>query len=101
MNQDRKDFLSVTGVIPARLDAKETAWFLGFAAHDIPILVHSGLLKPLGHPPSNGVKYFASATLSQLRDDAQWLSRATDAIIKYWKNKNSSKTNSIPDKSLA
>ena len=33
MNQDRKDFLSVTGVIPARLDSQETAWFLGFAEH--------------------------------------------------------------------
>jgi hypothetical protein len=89
VNQDRKDFLSVTGVIPARLDSQETSWFLGFAAHDIPILVAAGLLKPLGHPPPNGVKYFASSTLAKLREDPQWLSRATDAIIKHWKNKNS------------
>jgi len=91
MNQDRKDFLSITGTIPARLDSQETAWFLGFATHDIPVLVQSGLLKPLGHPPPNGVKYFSSAALARLRDEAQWLSRATDAIVKHWKKKNTSK----------
>lgn len=91
MNNDRRDFLGVMGVIPARLDSQETAWFLGFATHDIPILVSAGLLKPLGHPPPNGVKYFASATLDKLRDDTQWLSRATDALVKYWKNKNAQK----------
>jgi hypothetical protein len=93
MNPQRKDFLSVTGVIPARLDSQETAWFLGFAAHDIPVLVRAGLLKPLGHPPPNGVKYFASATLAGLREDTQWLSRATDTLVKYWKNKNAQKEN--------
>lgn len=94
MNQDRKDFLSVTGILPARLDSQETAWFLGFSAHDIPILVTAGHLKPLGHPPPNGVKYFASSTLAKLREEPQWLSRATDAIIKHWKNKNSRKVTS-------
>lgn len=92
MNHERKDFLSVTRVIPARLDTQETAWFLGFAAHDVPILVKTGLLKPLGHPPPNGVKYFSTATLLRLRDDSHWLSRATDALVKAWKIKNSSRT---------
>lgn len=91
MNQDRKDFLSVTHVIPARLDSQETAWFLGFAAHDIPVLVRASLLKPLGHPPPNGVKYFSTSTLTRLREDTQWLSKATDALIKHWKDKNNSK----------
>jgi hypothetical protein len=92
MNPQRKDFLSVTGVIPARLDSQEAAWFLGFSNHDIPVLIRTGLLKPLGHPPPNGVKYFASATLASLREDTQWLSRATDALTKCWKNKNASKS---------
>lgn len=91
MNNDRKDFLTVTRIIPARLDSQETAWLLGFAAHDIPILVSNGLLKPLGHPEQNGIKYFASSTLDQLRQDTHWLSRATDTIIKHWKNKNATK----------
>lgn len=73
MNAERKDFLSVMRLPPARLDVQETAWYLGFAAHDVPVLVAAGLLKPLGHPPPNGVKYFAVVTLAQLRDDPQWL----------------------------
>jgi hypothetical protein len=88
MNPERKDFLSVTKLIPARLDSQETAWFLGFAVHDIPILIRAGLLKPLGHPQPNGVKYFAATNLVRLREDAQWLSRATDAIAKHWQSKN-------------
>ena len=91
MNPQRKDFLGIASLIPARLNSQETAWFLGFSAHDIPILVLAGFLKPLGHPTPNAVKYFSSATLARLREDTQWLSRATDTISKYWKGKNSAK----------
>jgi hypothetical protein len=92
MNTERKDFLSVMRLPPARLDVQETAWYLGFAAHDVPVLVAAGLLKPLGHPPPNGVKYFAAATLTQLRDDPQWLARASDAIVRHWQSKNAAKS---------
>jgi hypothetical protein len=91
LNQDRKDFLSIR-VLPARLNSEEAAWLLGFATHDIPILVRAGLLKPLGHPPPNGVKYFATEHLSKHRSDTNWMSRATDAVIKHWQNKNVPKT---------
>jgi len=73
---------------PARMDAQETAWYLGFAAHDIPILVRTGLLKPLGHPPANAVKYFATVTLARLRGDAQWLARSSDTIVRHWQARN-------------
>ena len=95
MNQDRKEFLCVAGVLPGRLDSQEAAWLLGFAAHDIPILVQAGLLKPLGHPPPNTVKYFSAANLARFRDDAPWLSRATDAIVKHWKKKNALKSGKL------
>lgn len=101
MNPERKDFLSITGVIPARLDSKETAWFLGFNAHDIPILIQAGLLKPLGHPLPNGVKYFSTSTLARLRDDPQWLSRTTDAVTKHWRNKNTPKIGHHDDTVIA
>lgn len=101
MNQERKDFLSVTKVVPARLDSQETAWFLGFAAHDIPILIRAGLLKPLGHPPPNAVKYFATETLTKLRSDTNWMSRATDAVMKHWQNKNSPKDKQAEPSSAA
>lgn len=90
MNPDRKDFLSLRR-FPARLNSEEAAWLLGFAAHDIPILIQAGLLKPLGHPPPNGVKYFATEMLTKHSADTNWMSRATDAVIKHWKNKNTPK----------
>ena len=53
--------------------AEEAAWYLGFAAHDIPVLVANGLLKPVGHPADNAVKFFALAALEPLRSDTKWL----------------------------
>ena len=86
MNPERRDFLSLK-VAPARLNMEETAWFLGFAPHDIPILIQAGLLKPLGHPPRQGTKYFATAIVEQLRTDLKWLARASDTIVEHWRKK--------------
>ena len=76
-------------IIPARLDATQTAWFLGFEPHEIPLLVAASLLKPLGHPARNSTKFFATETLDQLRRDEKWLARASDAIATYWRERNS------------
>ncbi len=91
MNPDRERFLGLK-VIPARLTAEETAWYLGFATHDIPVLVSRGLLKPLGHPSENSVKFFPFSILESCRTDVKWLSRATDAILDYWRSKNARKS---------
>ena len=77
---------------PARLTAEETAWALGFSAHEIPVLVASKLLEPLGHPVPNTVKWFAADTVEELRHDVKWLGRATDAMMRYWRDKNARKT---------
>lgn len=87
MNPERREFLSLPNP-PARLNTAEAAWFIGCAVHDIAILVAAGLLKPLGHPPPNGTKYFATATLVLLRNDLKWLARASDALVEHWKAKN-------------
>ncbi|MEW6303788.1 MAG: hypothetical protein AB1705_09970 [Verrucomicrobiota bacterium] len=78
--------------LPARLNAEETAIYFNMAAHDIPILVSKGLLKPLGNPVASSVKYFATATLEELRNDVKWLHRATAALREYWSQKNARKT---------
>jgi hypothetical protein len=91
MNPERKEFLSVIRMPPARVAAEEAAWMLGYAPHDIPVLVSAGLLKPLGHPPASGTKYFATAALIRLRDDLNWLSRASDAIVQHWQKRNAAK----------
>ena len=92
MNPERKEFLIVMRMPPARVLAEEAAWYLGFMPHDIPVLVSAGLLKPLGHPPASGTKFFATATLLKLRDDVSWLARASDAIVRHWQVKNSRKS---------
>ena len=90
MNQEKKDFLALR-VPPARLTISETSWLLGFVEQDITVLVSAGLLKPLGHPPQSGSKYFATAELQALRGDTRWLAKASDAIVNFWKKKNSSR----------
>ena len=92
MNQAKKEFLSLV-TPPARLGINETAWLMGFNEHDIPVLVSVGLLKPLGRPSSSGSKYFASVELQTLRNDTRWLAKASDAIVNYWRSKNSGRRN--------
>ena len=87
MNQEKTEFLNLTN-LPARLNVTETAWLLGFAEHDLSILITAGLLKPLGRPPPNGSKYFATAEVMNLRTDTRWLAKASDATVNYWKKKN-------------
>jgi hypothetical protein len=74
--------------LPARLTVEETGWFLGFSAHQIPILVGLGLLKPLGQPAPNAIKYFATTTLCELKEDVDWQSRASKEIMQHWQKKN-------------
>jgi hypothetical protein len=92
VNQEKKEFLSLAHP-PARLGITETAWLLGFTEHDISLLVSVGLLKPLGHPPSSGSKYFATIELQNLQNDARWLAKASDAIVNHWRTKNCGRRN--------
>jgi len=94
MNPQREQFLNLKAT-PARLTAEEAAWYLGFGPHEIPILVAKGLLRPLGRPPTNGVKYFATATLVELHRDVKWLSRASEVVVEYWRYKNARKATTV------
>ena len=87
MNPDHKSFLTLT-MMPARLDAEQAAWYLGFQPHDIAVLIAANLLSPLGRPQHNAVKYFASVELEALRNDTKWLAKATDAVQGRWRRKN-------------
>ena len=91
MQQDIERFLNLKNP-PGRLTREEAAWFLGFSVEEITILVSRGLLKPLGHPAANGQKFFLTAALDELKRDEKWFSRATDAIVEFWRNKNERKT---------
>ncbi len=87
MAPEQKELLNLR-VLPARLNTEQAAHLLGFQPHDLPILCVRGLLKPLGTPPPSAVKYYATSDLEELRADRKWLARATDALHRYWRNKN-------------
>lgn len=93
MQQEMERFLNLK-THPERLTAEEAAWMLGFSPHEIPILIAKNLLKPLGHPAHNGPKHFLTATLEDLRRDEKWHSKASDAVMEYWRYKNSRKLDS-------
>src|SRR5208283_5859470 len=73
--------------LPARLDAAGTSKLLGFAEHDIQILMAVGKLTPLGDPAPNAPKWFAAVEMIRLAADQDWLHKATKEIAKYWRNK--------------
>jgi hypothetical protein len=91
MRDDQHRFLALLGHLPARLTAEQTAWVLNCQLHDMPALVAAKLLKPLGNPPQNGVKFFATREVLELSKDDKWLHRATSAIHQHWHSRNARK----------
>lgn len=88
MRDDQQRFLTLLGRLPVRLTAEETAWVLNCQPHDIPVLVAARLIKPLGNPPPNGIKFFATAELLEASKDSNWLARMSAAIYQHWRKKN-------------
>jgi hypothetical protein len=88
MKEDQQRFLNLLGRLPARLTVEQTAWVLNCQPHDVPVLVSARLLKPLGNPQANSVKYFATADVLELTKDGTWLAKMTNAVSQHWKQKN-------------
>jgi len=93
MRDDQHQFLTLLGRLPARLTSEQTAWVLNCQAHDIPALIAAKLLKPLGSPPANGTKYFATADLLEVSKDSHWLARMSATIYQHWQMKNARQKN--------
>ncbi len=91
MREDHYRFLTLLGKLPARLTVEQAAWVLNCQVHDIPILVSARLLKPLGNPPPNGIKFFGAAEILELAEDQKWLARITCAINQHWHKQNAAK----------
>ena len=90
--KDNSPLLNVRQVpLPARLDATQVAVILGFEPHNIPTLIAGGLLKPLGKPMRNAVKFFAAKQIEECANDARWLDEATELIYEHWQGKNARK----------
>lgn len=67
---------------------QQAALLLGFAVHDIPVLIKARLLKPLGSPAPNGAKWFSAAELETFAQDRSWLDKATKAVQANWRGRN-------------
>src|SRR5262245_18441105 len=89
------------GFSPARLDSAQTARFLGFQEHDIPVLVSIDLLEPLGKPAPNARKYFAAVEIFELAQDRNWLNKATRVLYQHWQDKNANRKDESASVALA
>ncbi len=69
MRDEQRQLVAILNEPVARLNVEQTALFLNFQPHDIPVLVAARLLKPLGNPPPNGAKFFATVELIALSKD--------------------------------
>jgi hypothetical protein len=86
--------------LAARLKPEQVATYIGCYAHDIPILVRAGLLKPLGRVPPNAVKYFSKRRILELCGDDVWLARVTDTLSRHWQQKNGKRRRDPVESSL-
>jgi hypothetical protein len=91
MREDQQQFLTLVGQPPARLTVEQAAWVLNCQPHDVPVLVSSRLLKPLGNPPANGIKFFATVDVLELVKDRSWLAKMTNTVNQHWQKKNACK----------
>jgi hypothetical protein len=95
MKEEQHQFLRLLGQLPARLTAEQVAWVINCQPHDIPALVAARLLKPLGNPAPNGIKFFATSELLELVKDKTWLVKVTNAVNQHWQKQNAAKKNSL------
>jgi len=91
MKDDQHRFLSLLGHLPARLTAEQAGWVLNCQPHDIPSLVGARLLKPLGNPAANAVKFFATADVLELTKDRAWLVKVSNTVCQHWQKQNARK----------
>jgi hypothetical protein len=107
MRDDQHHFLMLLKQPPARLNAEQTALVLNCQPHDVPVLIAARLLKPLGNPQPNSIKFFATVDVLELSKDKTWLSKMTNAVNQHWRAKNQRKkakverTVSVPVSQLA
>ena len=91
MKEEQQRFLSLLGQLPARLTAQQAAWVLNCQPQDVPILVAARLLKPLGNPPANSVKFFAASELLEQIEDRTWLAKVKSALNQHWPVRNAAR----------
>ena len=87
ISEDKRHFLNLR-TLPARLDAREVGWLLGFTLEEVSVLTCAGLLDSLGKPAANSSKYYSSDQIKQRVSDWGWLNKASRTIHERWRDKN-------------
>ena len=88
MKEAQHQFLALVGQPPARLTLEQVAWALGCQPHDIPLLIAARLIRPLGNPAHNAIKFFATAEILEQAKDRSWLAKVTNTVNQAWQKKN-------------
>jgi hypothetical protein len=70
--------------LPARLNAEEAGWLLGFTKEEITSLWPRRFSSLSEIQASNGRKSFSAAEVLRLGETSAWLDKATKAVIHYW-----------------
>jgi hypothetical protein len=87
MNPEQVAFLSLLH-LPGRFTVQQTAWYLGFAAREIPSLARAKLLKPAGRPGPKATKVYSYPLLRRLRDNDRWVEKASAVLYRGTEHKN-------------
>jgi hypothetical protein len=95
MSEEQFQFMRAFGQLPARLSSEQAAWVINCQVHDIPVLLAARLLKPLGNPAANAIKFFSAAELLALAKDKAWLVKVTNAVNHHWQRHNAGKKNDL------
>ena len=83
--------------LPARLTVQQVALMLNTTDEGVYVITARKLLKPLGHPPRNGTKYYAKAQVQKLALDDAWLARMSDTLVRFKWEKNHAKEKAAGD----
>jgi hypothetical protein len=67
---------------------KDNVWLLNRQPHDVPVLLVAKLLKPLGNPPQNSVKFCCELEVLDQVKDRTWLAKVSNSLNLHWQKRN-------------
>ena len=85
---------------PACVGMEEAADIFGWPNYYMPFLVRAGHLKPLGKPPQNARKWFATVEIERMSCDPEWLDKAVRIVEKQIQEMNKKQRGKEPEASF-
>ena len=85
---------------PACVGMEAAAGIFGWPNYYLPFLVRAGHLKPLGKPPQNARKWFATVEIERMSCDPDWLDKAIRIVEKQIQEMNKKQRCKEPEVAL-